>query len=141
MDVNKDQFPRSVRSTHPCLSPAPPPRARTISLMRPSRVRSSALDAFERLLWWLFAGSAGAVTRTLILTAIRAQPRNAQQLAQFLQVDYTTVRHHLRVLEKNRLVVSEGDAYGKVYFVSDAMESHWQNLETILTKVRRGSGR
>lgn len=72
-----------------------------------------SMDAFERLLWWLFAGSTGAKTRLLVLEAIKEQPRNAQQLSQLLRLDYTTVRHHLGVLEKNRLVLTEGDKYGK----------------------------
>jgi len=94
------------------------------------------MDAFERLLWWLFAGSTGAETRSNVLKAIREQPRNAQQLSQILHLDYTTVRHHLRVLEKNRLVLTEGDKYGKLYFVSDMMEAEWSKLEDILSKTR-----
>jgi DNA-binding transcriptional ArsR family regulator len=95
------------------------------------------LDAFERVLWWLFAGSAGAVTRAQVLNAIKAEPRNAQQLAQALGFNYTTVRHHLKVLERNRLVVTEGDKYGKVYFVSESMEAHWSQFELILQKSKR----
>jgi DNA-binding transcriptional ArsR family regulator len=97
----------------------------------------AVLDAFERLLWWLFAGSAGAKTRYLVLVAIKEQPRNALQLAQVLSLDYTTVRHHLKVLEKNGIVVAEGDKYGRIYFVSDAMEFHWKGLESILEKTGR----
>jgi DNA-binding transcriptional ArsR family regulator len=89
------------------------------------------LDSFERLLWWLFAGSAGGRTRSLVLSGIRDEPRNAQRLAQDLGLDYTTIRHHLRVLESNNLVVAEGEKYGRVYFVSETMESHWGQLETI----------
>src|ERR1700739_3834103 len=76
------------------------------------------MDSFERLLWWLFAGSAGARTRALVLFDLRDQPKNAQQLSQSLHLDYTTVRHHLRVLETNKVVLAEGDKYGRVYFVS-----------------------
>jgi len=94
------------------------------------------MDAFERLLWWLFAGSVGAQTRITILFALKAQPQNAQQLAENLGVDYTTVRHHLSVLEKNRILIAEGEKYGKLYFLTDAMESHWSNLESILEKTR-----
>jgi len=94
------------------------------------------MDAFDRLLWWLFAGSVGAQSRTIILFALRAQPSNAQQLAEQLKLDYTTVRHHLSVLEKNRILITEGERYGKVYFVSEVMESHWANLEEILKKTR-----
>lgn len=95
------------------------------------------MDAFERLLWWLFAGSAGAKTRALVINAVREEPRNAQQLSEALALDYTTVRHHLRVLEQNKLVVTEGNAYGKLYFVSDSMEAHWQNLQAILIRTGR----
>jgi DNA-binding transcriptional ArsR family regulator len=95
------------------------------------------LDSFERLLWWLFAGSAGASTRATVLFAIKEQPRNAQQLSQRLGLDYTTVRHHLRVMESNRIVVTEGEKYGKIYFVSEAMESHWDKLNEILKRTRK----
>ena len=102
------------------------------------------MDSFERLLWWLFAGSAGAATRKLVIFSIREEPRNAQQLSVALNLDYTTVRHHLKVLESNRLVITEGEKYGKVYFVSDSMEAHWDKLLEIVQKgqpKRAGGGR
>ena len=93
------------------------------------------MDAFERLLWWLFVGSTGAKTRVQVLQTIREQPRNAQQLSQILHLDYTTIRHHLGVLEKNRLVLTEGEKYGKLYFISELMESNWSKLDEILKKT------
>ena len=103
--------------------------------MRPGRAFVVTMDSFERLLWWLFAGSAGARTRALVLFDLRDQPKNAQQLSQSLHLDYTTVRHHLRVLETNKVVLAEGDKYGRVYFVSETMESHWPTLEGILKRA------
>ena len=94
------------------------------------------MDAFERLLWWLFAGSVGARSRIDIVFALREQPRNAQQLSELLKLDYTTVRHHLSVLEKNRILLTEGEKYGKVYFLSETMDSHWSQLEAILDKTK-----
>lgn len=96
------------------------------------------MDPFDRLLWWLFAGSTGGPTRALILRSLRAEPRNAQQLAESLQLDYTTIRHHLRVLESNKIVLTEGEKYGKIYFISEAMESRWNKLEDIMNRNRRG---
>ncbi len=110
--------------------------AQAILLLRSEIAPSHVLDAFERLLWWLFAGSAGAGTRALVLGAVRKEPRNAQQLSQALDLDYTTVRHHLRVLEQNHIVVTEGETYGKLYFVSESMEAHWSMLEAILEKTK-----
>ena len=102
------------------------------------------MDSFERLLWWLFAGSAGASTRKLVHFSIKEEPRNAQQLSIALNLDYTTVRHHLKVLESNRLVLTAGDKYGRVYFVSDSMEAHWDKLLEIIQKNRhnqKGAGK
>ncbi len=93
-----------------------------------------SMDSFERILWWLFAGSTGAKTRALVIRTLKEQPRNAQQLSQTLQLDYTTVRHHLKVLERNKLVLTEGERYGKLYFISDVLESNWDRLESIIGK-------
>jgi DNA-binding transcriptional ArsR family regulator len=101
------------------------------------RSRSGAADAFERLVWWLFAGSTGGRTRLLVLLRIRKGPRNAKQLSQDLGFDYTTIRHHLKVLETNGLVIAEGGNYGRVYFVSESMDSRWDRLETISKRKPR----
>jgi len=84
----------------------------------------------------------GAGTRARVVLAIRERPRNALQLAEALRLDYSTVRHHLRVLVKNNLTVTSGEHYGQVYFLSGSMESHWPTFERILERmnerVRRG---
>jgi len=95
------------------------------------------VDSFGRLLWWLFGSSVGAPVRGKVVHAIREEPRNAQQLAELLDLDYTSIRHHLRVLLKNQVVVTSGPRYGQVYFLSPATESHWDDLERILEKFRK----
>jgi len=92
------------------------------------------VDGFTRLLWWLLGSSAGAPTRAAVLRALRAEPRNAQQLAVALDLDYSTVRHHLRVLLANRLVESTGAHYGQVYSVSTTLDARWADLEHILER-------
>ena len=94
------------------------------------------MDSFARVLWWLFASSAGAATRGRVITALRREPKNAQQLANELGVDYTTIRHHLRVLVQNRLIESSGEHYGQVYFVAPHVEERWPELERILQRHR-----
>ncbi|HXW36815.1 MAG TPA: winged helix-turn-helix domain-containing protein [Nitrososphaerales archaeon] len=98
------------------------------------------MDSFERILWWLFAGSSGSSTRGAIVKAIREEPRNAQKLSEALNLDYTTVRHHLRVLQENKLIISEGEKYGKLYFVTESMEAHWSKLEEILKRSHAREG-
>ncbi len=98
------------------------------------------MDGFERLLWWLFQSSAGAETRTRVVRTIRAQPRNAQQIADELGMDYSTIIHHLRVLTANHLVEGVGDRYGRVYFLSSNLESRWPALESIVARGPKGRG-
>lgn len=76
----------------------------------------------------------------LILSSIRQEPTNAQQLSEMLRLDYTTVRHHLRVLEANRLAVTKGDNYGRLYFVYDSMArtgTNWKQFLRGLDSKRR----
>jgi DNA-binding transcriptional ArsR family regulator len=95
------------------------------------------LDSFSRVLWWLFASSAGARTRTAIVRALRQEPRNAQQLSDALALDYTTVRHHLKVLMENRLVESTGPHYGQVYTLAPSLEARSEELERIVARQRK----
>lgn len=99
------------------------------------------MDSIERVLWWLFRSSIGAATRARVLRAIRDEPRNAQQLAGALALDYKTVRHHLRVLGKNGLISTVGDRYGQVYFLSASMESHWTIFEQLVKDMQARSDR
>jgi DNA-binding transcriptional ArsR family regulator len=99
------------------------------------------VDSFERILWWLVGSSLGAATRVRLLRAIRERPRNALQLAEALGVDYTTVRHHLRVLSRNGLVSAAGERYGQVYFPSPSLESHWAVFERIVSEVKGDGGK
>ena len=76
-----------------------------------------------------------------LVQALREEPRNAQQLSVALGLDYTTVRHHLKVLQQNRLIEATGDRYGQVYFVAPALDSRWPLLEAIVGRDRaRGPG-
>lgn len=56
----------------------------------------------EGVLWYVFASTRGGENRARILRAVDDQPRNANRLAEELDLDYTTVRHHLGVLESRR---------------------------------------
>ncbi len=77
-----------------------------------------------------------------LVRALREEPRNAQRLSEALGLDYTTVRHHLKVLQRNHLLDARGDRYGQVYFVGPSLEAQWSQLEAIVARARaRGGGR
>jgi len=87
------------------------------------------------LLGWLIAGTRGGLTRAKIIITLKETPQNANQLATSLKLDYRTIRHHLEVLEKNKLIVSAGEGYGTTYFLSPVMEENYALFEEILKKI------
>jgi DNA-binding transcriptional ArsR family regulator len=87
------------------------------------------------LLGWLIAGTRGGATRARIIATLKETPQNANQLATQLGMDYRTIRHHLRVLEKNRIITAMGEGYGVTYFLSPAMEENYEVFEEILKKM------
>ena len=79
----------------------------------------------KNLLWYLIAGAKGGETRGKIIELLKKKPSNANKIAEILNLDYKTVRHHLEVLEKNNIIVAVNkDKYGAVYFLSELMESN-----------------
>ncbi|MFB6303612.1 MAG: ArsR/SmtB family transcription factor [Haloferacaceae archaeon] len=89
----------------------------------------------EAVLWQVLAGTRGGPNRARILKALDERPRNANRLADDLDLAYQTVRHHLDVLEENDVVTSTDEDYGTVYLPSDRTRSHWDTVETIVEQV------
>src|SRR5207244_5381722 len=63
---------------------------------------------------------------TLFRSALKEEPLNAKQLADFLDINYKTVRHHLKVLSDHHLLESFGDKYGKAYSLSPVLEANYE---------------
>ncbi len=93
------------------------------------------MRAVKRLLWWLLAGSTGGLNRARIIHTLDQRPYNANQLAEVLELDYKTVRHHLDVLEENDMITSSGKKYAKMYFVSPLLEENFEVFEEIWEQI------
>lgn len=91
--------------------------------------------SLKYLLGWLIAGTRGGPTRARIIEALKETPQNANQLATLLKMDYKTMRHHLDVLEKNKMLTSVGDRYGATYFLSQTLEDNYALFEEITSKI------
>jgi DNA-binding transcriptional ArsR family regulator len=86
----------------------------------------------EAALWYVLTGTRGGTNRARILRALDERPRNANQLAEDLELDYKTVRHHLDVLGDNDIVRDSGDDYGAVYLPTQRVRQNWETVEQIL---------
>lgn len=89
----------------------------------------------DDVLWYVLASSRGGPSRVRIIRALDERPRNANELADAVDLDYTTVRHHLDVLMENKIVTRSGDEYAAVYLFTDQVETHWDTVEDILETV------
>jgi DNA-binding transcriptional ArsR family regulator len=89
----------------------------------------------EKALWYLLAGTRGGANRARIIRLLDDRPRNANQLAEALEVDYNTIRHHLDVLLDHDVVEAGGEDYGELYFLSDRFEANREAFGRIVDRV------
>ncbi|MDO9043779.1 MAG: winged helix-turn-helix domain-containing protein [Methanobacteriaceae archaeon] len=89
----------------------------------------------KKLLWWLIAGSTGGPNRGRIIIKLNKKPHNANQLTESLNLNYKTVRHHLKVLEENKVITSSGKKYGDLYFLSDKIIENYADFKEIWQKL------
>jgi DNA-binding transcriptional ArsR family regulator len=89
----------------------------------------------RRVIWWLIVGTKGGVNRARIIRALKERPYNANQLTELLGLDYKTVRHHIKVLQDNKIITEMGKGYGAVYFLSPEMEAEYEVFKGYLDNV------
>jgi len=90
----------------------------------------------DKLIWWVFTGTAGGPNRARIVRVLNERPYNAHQLAEKLDLNYKTVRHHLKILEENKMIDTSGEnKYGTLYFLTPKMEENYDVLKEILKEM------
>ena len=90
----------------------------------------------KSLLKWLIISTKGGKTRAKIIKALKKSPQNSNQLAALLKVNYKTIRHHIAILEKNKLIISTGNHYSITYFPSELMEENYVLFEEITGQIK-----
>ena len=83
----------------------------------------------------VFTGMSGRYTRLRIICAITEDPMNTLELSEKLNLDYKTIKHNIKVLEKNNLIVREGEGYGDIFFPSEIIPSNLPTLYYVIRKV------
>ncbi len=89
----------------------------------------------KRLLWFIFTGSRGGLNRLKIISKLKENPFNTNQLAKELGLDYKAIQHHIRVLEKNNMISKIGEKYNVIYFISMFLEANMETFEKIEGKL------
>ena len=97
-----------------------------------------ANDPHAKLLFWfLFAGSRGGLNRLKIVSVLKKNPLNTNQLAKELGLDYKAIQHHIRVLEKNNIITKIGEKYGVTYFISTFLEVNMETFNELVQKLEK----
>lgn len=89
----------------------------------------------EKLLWWLITGKRGGINRARIIKKLNDMPYNPHQLSKELNLDYKTIRHHIKILEENNIIKSTGDSYSNLYFLTENMEKNYEIFQEIWEKI------
>ncbi len=91
----------------------------------------------KRLLWFVFTGTRGGLNRLKIISKLKENPLNINQLAKELGLDYKAIQHHIKVLEKNNLITKMGEKYGIMYFISTFLEVNMKTFDEIEGKLAK----
>ena len=79
------------------------------------------------LFYWLFVGSKGGINRVKIVKLLYENPYNAKNISDKLELNYKTVRHHLKLLEDHDIVgTPSGVRYGLLYFLTEEMKENYE---------------
>jgi predicted transcriptional regulator len=89
----------------------------------------------KNVLYWLLANSLGGFNRGRILEELFKKPQNANELSKNLDLEYKTVRYHLKVLLENNIITSVGGGYGKTYFPSEEIEKNKDVFDEIWNEI------
>lgn len=94
------------------------------------------MNNIKRDLSYLILGQQGGQNRINILELLKDRSYNQNQLANILDLNYRTIKHHVEVLMDYDLIESSGEGYGQVYFLSPKLENNYQFLEDIKVKLK-----
>lgn len=84
----------------------------------------------------MLTSSRGGVNWIKIISKLRETPLNLYKLSQELDMVYKAVQHHILILEKNNLIISSKNKYGKMHFISPLLESNMIVFDEIFLKMK-----
>lgn len=92
---------------------------------------------FKLILWSIIGATRGGPNRARILTLLITESLNSYQISKKLNLTHKTIRHHLKILSKNKLITKSSEkSYGAEYVLTPIMEKNIPSLKEIVSKMR-----
>ncbi|MFW6064881.1 MAG: PAS domain-containing protein [Candidatus Natronoplasma sp.] len=92
------------------------------------------MSELKQDLSYLILGQQGGENRIKILDHLKDRSYNINQLANTLDLNYRTIKHHIDILIDHDLITSSGEGYGDVYFISQKLEENYDLLQEMKRK-------
>ena len=87
------------------------------------------------ILYYHLVATRGGKNRMRIIKTLITHPMNMNQIAKEIGLTYSGVLYHIKILEKNNLIIPFGEKYGTIYALSEQIEQNINLLNEIESKV------
>lgn len=84
----------------------------------------------------LILGRKGGRTTTKIIDRILEHPYNLNQLSIELNLDYNTIKYHMKLILKSNLVMKEEMKYGSLYYPTQKLINNLREYEQIKEYIK-----
>ncbi|MFW5927991.1 MAG: PAS domain S-box protein [Thermoplasmatota archaeon] len=95
------------------------------------------MTEFRRKISFLMLGKQGGENRIKILELLRERSYNLNQLANTLDLNYRTIKHHIEIMLDYGIIESSEEGYGQVYFISPRLEENYDMLKDMKKKLKK----
>ncbi len=87
----------------------------------------------------IFVNSRGGSNRIRIISLLRKEPLNLNQMSLTTGMDYKSISHHMNVLEKNNIISKSEEGYGHINYISPLLEANIEIFDEIVSIEKNSS--